>query len=152
MEMTHGVVGQRGSKAAADAGSSLLRVHVVQTGTNYCARVDDVQAYGDVNREVSVEGCAECSAPAVIVPHATAGQGTVFQGIWSACVLCRLRTPIWPCTFRGCDQPSMTTSLPPARLLETRPLLQQHALWARMACLGTRAASSVQSWATTSSE
>lgn len=91
MEMTHGVVGQRGSKAAADAGSSLLRVHVVQTCTNYCARVDDVQAYGDVNREVSVEGCAECSAPAVIVAHATASQGRVFKasGPLVCCAGCR---------------------------------------------------------------
>mmetsp|Transcript_15489 Transcript_15489/g.33608 ORF Transcript_15489/g.33608 Transcript_15489/m.33608 type:complete len:476 (-) Transcript_15489:297-1724(-) len=30
-----------------------LRVHVVEPGTNYCARVADVQSYGEVNREVA---------------------------------------------------------------------------------------------------
>lgn len=44
MEMSHGELqGQDGS----------LRVVVVESGTNYCARVSDVEAYVEVCREVS---------------------------------------------------------------------------------------------------
>ncbi|KAG1665277.1 hypothetical protein FOA52_015854 [Chlamydomonas sp. UWO 241] len=43
-----------GSGAPADTtNSGLMRVNVVDPGCNYCARVVDVQAYGDVSREVA---------------------------------------------------------------------------------------------------
>ncbi|KAG2497652.1 hypothetical protein HYH03_004391 [Edaphochlamys debaryana] len=51
MAMTHG-------PAAHAAPESLLRVQVVGPPEAYCARVVDVQAYGEVNREVADPGVA----------------------------------------------------------------------------------------------
>lgn len=53
MDMTHGRADLGMGGALTVSASGLLRVHVVQQDSNYCARIDDLQAYGDVNREVA---------------------------------------------------------------------------------------------------
>ncbi len=57
MEMTH----QADGPAHTDAVCGLMRVNMVRPESNYCARIDDIKSYGEVNREVRNESGKELS-------------------------------------------------------------------------------------------
>lgn len=70
------------SAQAAAAETSMLRVHIVQPGVHYCARVADVVSYGDVNREV---GAALYGGRWSKGRGGRGGGGPGWGRLWTAC-------------------------------------------------------------------